>query len=148
MEHVIGMISTIGILFIPIILSITLLFIFWYSGVGFSWLFDNLLGLMDFLGEWILEICFSNNEYYGDFDFEFEDSNPTQENYETSPYEILGVSEDANPEEIHEAYRNLAKKYHPDLHPGNKEFEEKLKEINNAYEMVTKNKISIVTSGV
>ncbi len=48
-------------------------------------------------------------------------------------YRILGVSRDATDEEIKKAYRRLALKYHPDRNPGNKEAEEKFKEINEAY---------------
>ncbi len=48
-------------------------------------------------------------------------------------YDILGVKRNASDEEIKKAYRNLAKKYHPDLHPGNKTYEAKIKEINEAY---------------
>ncbi len=52
-------------------------------------------------------------------------------------YKILGVSKSASKEEIKRAYRKLAKKYHPDLNPGNKEFQEKFKDINEAYEVLS-----------
>ncbi|CDZ24742.1 Chaperone protein DnaJ [[Clostridium] cellulosi] len=56
-------------------------------------------------------------------------------------YEVLGVSRDATDEDIKKAYRKLAKKYHPDLNPGDKEAEAKFKEINEAYETLSdKNK--------
>ncbi len=51
-------------------------------------------------------------------------------------YEILGVSRTATYEEIKKAYRKLAIQYHPDKNPGNKEAEEKFKEINQAYEIL------------
>ena len=52
-------------------------------------------------------------------------------------YEILNVSRDASQDEIKSAYRKLAKKYHPDLNPNDKEAEQKFKEINEAYEILS-----------
>lgn len=52
-------------------------------------------------------------------------------------YEVLGVSRNATEDEIKKAYRQLAKKYHPDLNPGNKEAEAKFKEANEAYEVLS-----------
>ena len=51
-------------------------------------------------------------------------------------YDILGVKKDATDDEIKKAYRTLAKKYHPDLNPGDASAAEKLKEINQAYEVL------------
>ncbi len=48
-------------------------------------------------------------------------------------YEVLGVDKSADDAAIKKAYRNLAKKYHPDMNPGDKEAEEKFKEVNEAY---------------
>jgi len=52
------------------------------------------------------------------------------------PYQVLGVSRDASDEEIKKAYRALAKKYHPDLHPGDAAAAEKMQQINAAYEQI------------
>ena len=52
-------------------------------------------------------------------------------------YEVLGVSKGAGDDEIKKAFRQSAKKYHPDLHPGDKECEEKFKEVNEAYEVLS-----------
>ena len=47
-------------------------------------------------------------------------------------YKLLGVEREAKAEEISKAYKKLARKYHPDLNPGDKQAEEKFKEINEA----------------
>lgn len=49
------------------------------------------------------------------------------------PFSVLGISSSATEDEIKSAYRKLAKKYHPDLNPGDKAAEEKMKEVNEAY---------------
>ena len=52
------------------------------------------------------------------------------------PYKVLGVSRDASDEEIKQAYRKLAKKYHPDLNPGDQEAAKRMQEVNAAYEQI------------
>lgn len=53
------------------------------------------------------------------------------------PYQVLGVSRDASDEEIKKAYRRLAKKYHPDLNPGDEEAARQMQRVNAAYEQIT-----------
>ena len=52
-------------------------------------------------------------------------------------YEVLGIGKNATDAEIKSAYRKLAKKYHPDLNPGNKEAEERFKEVNEANDVLS-----------
>lgn len=52
-------------------------------------------------------------------------------------YEILGVSRNASDEEIKKAYKKMVKKYHPDLNPDSKTAEEKMKEVNHAYDVLS-----------
>ena len=56
------------------------------------------------------------------------------------PYEVLGIPQTATDDEIKAAYRKLAKKYHPDLNGGSAEAEAKMKEVNEAYNILIKHK--------
>src|SRR5690606_24438024 len=49
-------------------------------------------------------------------------------------YDVLGVNRNANADELKKAYRTLAKKYHPDQNPGDKDAEQRFKELNEAYD--------------
>lgn len=56
---------------------------------------------------------------------------------QTDPYDVLGVSRDASPDEIKAAYRRLVRRYHPDVNPNDPTCEQKLKDVNDAYERLT-----------
>src|SRR5437762_13261234 len=52
-------------------------------------------------------------------------------------YKILGVKKDAKPEEIKKAYRRLARKYHPDVNPGDKSAEDRFKQMSEAFDVIS-----------
>ena len=53
------------------------------------------------------------------------------------PYKVLGIARTATPAEMKSAYRKLAKKLHPDLHPGDKAIELRFKEVSAAYDLLS-----------
>jgi len=59
-------------------------------------------------------------------------------------YEILGVTKDVTKDELKKAFRKLARKYHPDVNPGNKEAEEKFKTINEAYNTLSDDSLKAI----
>ena len=52
-------------------------------------------------------------------------------------YKILGVKKDAKPDEIKKAYRRLARKYHPDVNPGDKSAEDRFKQMSEAFDVLS-----------
>ncbi|MBR3241416.1 MAG: DnaJ domain-containing protein [Parasporobacterium sp.] len=63
------------------------------------------------------------------------------------PYKVLGLDRNATNDEVKIAYRKLAKQYHPDANPGDKNAEQKMKEINAAYDMIINHKETINSYG-
>lgn len=63
------------------------------------------------------------------------------------PYEVLGVPKTATEEEVTKAYRKLAKKYHPDLNPGDQNAEARMAEINQAYEAIKRGNTGTYNNG-
>ena len=149
----------IGILLAPILVLVAFFYTFWYGGLLFDWIWNNLLGLIDLVGiigdtsyfnsgysQGFTQQGFSSNQnnrredYYQDFDFKFEDANQPyfQIKDPKGYYKVLEVDYNASQEEMKSAYRRLAKEYHSDLHPENKVYwDEMMKKINLAKEVLT-----------
>ena len=53
------------------------------------------------------------------------------------PYKVLGLEQDASPDDVKKAYRKMAKLYHPDLHPNDPDIHDKMNAVNEAYDMLT-----------
>ena len=65
----------------------------------------------------------------------------------SDPYKVLGVSPDASDEEIKKAYRELAKKYHPDLNPGDEHAAQVMNDVNTAYDMIKSGAVQTQAAG-
>ena len=65
----------------------------------------------------------------------------------SDPYKVLGVSPNASDEEVKSAYHRLAKKYHPDLNPGDRQAAERMNEINAAYDQIKNPQAQTETGG-
>ena len=84
---------------------------------------------------------FNSNVEKGIKEPEEKDNSNIEDSY-ISPkddFEALGISANANEQEIKKAYRNMAKAYHPDKNPGNKKTEERFKRGQEAYENIMRN---------
>ena len=65
----------------------------------------------------------------------------------SDPYKVLGVSPDASDEEIKKAYRELTKKYHPDLNPGDEHAAQMMNDVNTAYDMIKSGAVQTQAAG-
>ena len=65
----------------------------------------------------------------------------------SDPYKVLGLEQDATADDIKKAYRLMAKKYHPDLHPNDPSIAEKMNEINEAYDTIVAQRKNRSTGG-
>jgi len=65
----------------------------------------------------------------------------------SDPYKVLGVSPDASDEEIKKAYRELTKKYHPDLNPGDEHAAQVMNDVNTAYDMIKSGAVQTQAAG-